>query len=123
MTKPLKPATTFEQQINLLESRGLVITDRERAKEVLSRYNYYKLSGDLFNFRKPGSDDYEDGLTFDRIMVIIEFDRRFRNVLMYRDSRAYFEEEDIIPHGSFDWAGWVLTVLELQGCLQAQGDH
>jgi len=83
MTKPLKPATTFEQQINLLESRGLVITDRERAKEVLSRYNYYKLSGYLFNFRKPGSDDYEDGLTFDRIMGIIEFDRRFRNVLMY----------------------------------------
>lgn len=83
MTKPLKPATTFEQQLDLLEDRGLVIADREKAMEVLSRFNYYTLSGYLFSFRKPGSDDYEDGLTFERIIDIIEFDRRFRNVLMY----------------------------------------
>lgn len=59
MTKPLKPATTFEQQLDLLEDRGLVIADREKAMEVLSRFNYYTLSGYLFSFRKPGSDDYE----------------------------------------------------------------
>lgn len=83
MAKPLKPAKTFEEQLTLLESRGLVITDRTKSIEVLSRFNYYTLSGYLFNFRKPGSDDYVDGLTFDQIFDIIEFDRRFRSILMY----------------------------------------
>lgn len=83
MKKPLKPATTFMEQVNKLESRGLIISDRQKALEVLSRLNYYTLTGYLHNFRKPNSDDYVDGLSFERIFGIIEFDRRFRNILMY----------------------------------------
>jgi abortive infection bacteriophage resistance protein len=83
MAKPLKPATTFDDQVKKLESRGLIISDHEHAKAVLSRFNYYKFTGYLHNFRKPDSDDYVDGLTFDQVYGIIEFDRRFRNVLMY----------------------------------------
>ena len=37
----IKPATTFDQQILLLEERGLLIHDKIIAKEVLSRMNYY----------------------------------------------------------------------------------
>ena len=83
MVKPLKPATTFENQVKKLESRGLIISDREHARTVLSRLNYYTFTGYLHNFRKPDSDDYVDGLTFEQIYGIIEFDRRFRSVLMY----------------------------------------
>ena len=83
MAKPLKPPTKFEDQVKKLESRGLIISDHEHAKAVLSRFNYYTFTGYLHNFRKPDSDDYVDGLTFEQIYGIIEFDRRFRNILMY----------------------------------------
>ena len=32
-----------DQQIDILKSRGLIINDEKRAKEVLLRYNYYKI--------------------------------------------------------------------------------
>ena len=36
-------ATTFEEQIQLLRSRGMVINNEEKAKEVLSDIGYYRL--------------------------------------------------------------------------------
>ena len=38
-----KPALTYEQQIELLRSRGLIINDVERAKKHLSNVSYYRL--------------------------------------------------------------------------------
>lgn len=42
---PLKPAQLHEQQIALLESRGLVVPDRLSAMAFLAETNYYRLSG------------------------------------------------------------------------------
>ena len=83
MSNRLKPPTGFQQQIDILEKRGLVIADKNRALETLSGLNYYTFSGYLHDFRKPNSDDYIEGLTFEKIANVIEFDRRLRNVLMY----------------------------------------
>lgn len=78
----IKPATTFDAQILLLEERGLLIHDKKIAREVLSRMNYYTISGYLHGF-KTEKDTYIVGLTFEKINRIIEFDRRFRSILMY----------------------------------------
>lgn len=80
----IKPATTFEQQIELLIKRGLIINDKEKAKDFLSRYSYYSLTGYLHNFKIDlNNNDYIPNLTFEKVFAIIEFDRRFRNILMY----------------------------------------
>ena len=79
----LKPPTSLQEQISILEQRGLVISDKEQAREKLSSFNYYTLTGYLHDFRKPDSENYIEGLTFEKIFQIIEFDRRFRNVLLY----------------------------------------
>lgn len=39
-----KPALTIEQQIDLLEQRGLIIADRERAARHLRNVSYYRIS-------------------------------------------------------------------------------
>ncbi len=52
----VKTATTIEQQINLLESRGLNISDKEKAKEILEDVGYYRLGFYLFPFEKSYPD-------------------------------------------------------------------
>ncbi len=46
----LKTATTVEEQIAKLEERGIIISDREKAKEILLDIGYYRLGFYLFPF-------------------------------------------------------------------------
>lgn len=39
-----RPWKSFEQQLELLESRGMVIGDRDSALQYLERIGYYRLS-------------------------------------------------------------------------------
>lgn len=79
--KYLKPPLTYEQQITLLESRGLLIDDRPRAVRWLSRTNYYRFSAYLFPFRNP-DDTYKPGTNLDTICRIYNFDRKLRLLVM-----------------------------------------
>lgn len=47
-----KPWQSYEEQLNLLESRGLRVTDRPKAEAYLNRIGYYRLSGYWFPFRE-----------------------------------------------------------------------
>ena len=40
-----KPVTTINQQIELLRSRGMLISDKGRAKHILENISYYRLAG------------------------------------------------------------------------------
>jgi len=46
-----KPALTFRQQLELLESRGLKIGDRAAAEAFLADTNYYRLSAYCIPFQ------------------------------------------------------------------------
>ena len=46
-----KPALTIDQQIDLLEKRGLLIPDHERAHRHLSNISYYRLSAYMLPYR------------------------------------------------------------------------
>jgi abortive infection bacteriophage resistance protein len=43
--KYMKPHKTYTEQVQLLESRGIIIDDKEFTEQFLSNVNYYKLSG------------------------------------------------------------------------------
>lgn len=47
-----KPALTFDQQIDLLQSRGLLVPDREKACHYFQFINYYRLSGYTVSFEQ-----------------------------------------------------------------------
>lgn len=46
----MKYATTIDEQINKLQSRGLIIKDRSKAKEILLDIGYYRFCSYLFPF-------------------------------------------------------------------------
>lgn len=85
MLNPLKPALTYEQQIERLTTvHNLKIVDHDRAIEILSRVNYYRLSAYGIGLRKnDGSDQYKDGTTLFHLFQLYCFDSQFKNNLIH----------------------------------------
>jgi abortive infection bacteriophage resistance protein len=77
-----KGALTFQQQLDLMVSRGLEVADQARALEVLQCVSYYRLAGYWYGFRLPGAEDFEPGAAFDEALRLYEFDRRLRLLVL-----------------------------------------
>lgn len=81
---PGKVFKTYEEQVELLRSRGMVVEDTDEAIQVLRSVNYYRLSGYWYTFRefKPdGSgrgDTFKAGTTFKDVVALYDFDVRLR---------------------------------------------
>lgn len=78
-----KPALTIDQQINLLERRGLIITNHNRAVRHLSNISYYRLSAYMLPYRVLGAsgnylDQFVFGATWDDVYNLYKFDRKLR---------------------------------------------
>lgn len=76
----VKRPTTFEEQVEILKNRGLVIADFDFAVRALQRINYYRLSAYTLSLKE--NDQFFSGITFEHIVAIYEFDRRFRYLIM-----------------------------------------
>ena len=101
-----KPWRSYEEQLDMLISRGLAVTDRSKALEYLQRIGYYRLSGYWFPFRersgplilldqhgrKPARkkckettialDDFKPGATFENAVRLYVFDKKLRLLAM-----------------------------------------
>ena len=83
MTIYSKPALTYDQQIALLESRGLQIKDKQRAKRHLSNVSYYRLSAYMLPFKEMDDkgnvkDKFLPNTTWDDVYNLYKFDRKLR---------------------------------------------
>lgn len=76
----LKPFLTFEEQLNLLKNRGLIIDDETAAIESLSKLNYYRLSGYSLTLRR--GERFNTNIHFDNIMEIYNFDRELKAIML-----------------------------------------
>lgn len=83
-----KSATTIDEQIKLLESRGLTILDKEKAKEILMDVGYYRLGFYLFPFEMSypsltyRTHEYIEGSTLEDAVRLYYFDFDLRLMLM-----------------------------------------
>ena len=68
MAQDVKPFKTIEDQIAILEDRGLIIEDEEYAKKSLANLNYYRLSAYTLTLRKD--DHFYDNVHFSDVMQI-----------------------------------------------------
>lgn len=76
-----KTFKTLEEQIKILESKGLVIKDYNQAKEILFRENYFFVNGYRRLLMKQGDKIFAVGATLDELYAIFIFDRKLRNIL------------------------------------------
>lgn len=78
----VKEFKTYEEQVEILLSRGMTIEDPEEAVEYLSRVSYYRLSGYWYPFKRKTNDGREDQFfpetNFSDVVSLYEFDERLR---------------------------------------------
>ncbi|VBA60523.1 hypothetical protein LAUMK191_05569 [Mycobacterium attenuatum] len=87
-----KPHLSFEDQVQLMKSRGLVCQDEPRAVRLLMQVGYYRLSAYVYPFREllpaeearkssPAhyrSDNIRPGTSFEDVHSLWRFDRKLR---------------------------------------------
>ena len=77
---PTDCVLTFDQQLELLKSRGCKIEDEAFARELLSRVSYYRLSEYFLPF-KTASGDYKVGTSFSKVCRLYNFDQELRSII------------------------------------------
>jgi len=107
--KYTKPPLRIDDQINLLVKRGMVIPDPQRAARHLSHISYFRLRGYWIPFENDdkGKDHhFKDGTTFDNVLNLYLFDRKFRLLILEAierveiSFRAHFANELGVAYGS-----------------------
>lgn len=77
----MKDFKTYDEQVAILQNRGMIIPDINIAKELLKQNNYYNLiNGFKDIFVQPGihPEVYYKGVTFDELYLLHQFDKELR---------------------------------------------
>lgn len=130
-----KPFKTFDEQIDILISRGLIITDRDIAKKALMRINYYRLSAYSLTLRKD--DQFYPGTTIENIIELYHFDAAFRNLILaytpyiensFRTYISYHHAQKYGPLGYLNYNGFKnpyyhsIFITKLRRCIETSND-
>ena len=108
-----KPFFTYKKQLELLENRGLLIENREKALSILKSINYYRFSGYSLTLRN--NDIFSPGVTFENIYELYLFDEQFRSIIMkycgivettFRSYISYYHSEKYSPLGYLNAANF-----------------
>lgn len=75
-----KDYKTPQELVTLLENRGLVINDRQKAQLYLESIGYYRLSAYMHPLLKTPKTlhQYKPGASFSQIMMLYCFDKKLR---------------------------------------------
>lgn len=78
----MKVFKTIQEQISILESKGLIIDDYLFTEDILIRENYFFISGYRHLFLKsPRDRNFIKGTTFRELYALFNFDRQVRNIV------------------------------------------
>ncbi len=105
-----KSPLNIDDQITLLEQRGLIIDNKDEARLYLKNISYYRLSAYMLPFQKNDQSNnhhvFQENTTLRNIIDIYVFDRKLRNLVM--DALARIEtslksviiNEMCVPYGT-----------------------
>lgn len=91
----MKPALTFEQQLNhLINDKKLIVKNPDNALCILKHENYYRLSGYMIDFL-DSNDKFKDNITFEQIYNIYIVDKEIRSALfeLINDIEVYLKTQ------------------------------
>lgn len=120
----MKVFASHDEQIAILQQRGLAVPDKAAAKRILSRENYYAL---IDGYKEPflernerlnpyGLEQYREGSEFGHIYALYRFDRELRMLMLnevlkfeknikskiaYRFSEKFQETDSFLEPGNY----------------------
>ena len=114
MSREIKSATTYVEQVEKLRARGCIISNEAFCCSKLAEINYYRLTAYFLPF-KTEDDKYREGTNFLQVYRIYEFDRKLRSILFsaleeieiyLRSQFAYYHAHGYGPVGYLDAANF-----------------
>lgn len=114
----VKPHLSVHAQIELLRSRGMMITDDAQASQYLNRIGYYRLSGYWYPFRqsklivsegKPSAEILEEfhaGTEFKHAVDLYVFDKKLRLIILDAIERIEIALRVDIAHLLGSYSPW-----------------
>lgn len=91
----LKKPTTYQEQLDILKKRNVVVDNQEQCEAILETLNYYRFVACFLPF-KQSDGSYRIGTQFQQVYRIYEFDRKLRSILF-----AALEEVEIYLRAKF----------------------
>jgi len=85
-----KPFKTIDEQLEILKSRGMILTDENKTREYLLYHNYYNVINRHGRFLLAEDKQYVENCTFDEVLAIRHFDAEVKDILL----RAILEVEN-----------------------------
>ena len=101
MSKLLKPFTEIDQQIRILQTRNLEISDIEDVYTKLLHHNYYTVINGYkspFLDRDSSQELYIPGTSFNEVFALYSFDCNLRALLLEYILKAEHELRSVISH-------------------------
>ena len=76
----IKTYSTPQELVQLLKTRGMEITDEEKAQHYLSHIGYYRLSAYMYPLLSIPKEQhlFKQGVTFGKVMILYRFDKKLR---------------------------------------------
>ena len=92
-------ATTVDQQIELLRSRGMDIEDEVKAKEILLDVGYYRLGFYWYPFERDNKcknrlHEFIEGASFKDAVDLYYFDYQLKNIILKYIILAWVSQEN-----------------------------
>jgi abortive infection bacteriophage resistance protein len=107
-----KPAKTFEEQVQLLQSRGMIVNDLQEARFYLQHLNYYRLGAYWLDFQLDHTThQFKPDTNFKDVLKLYIFDRELRLLVLdgierievsVRSQWAYYLAHYHSPHAHLD---------------------
>ena len=85
----MKKAINYQDMINNLINKDLVISDTRFALKILEKTNYYRFSS-YFKYFLNENNKFKTGISFESIYFLYEFDKKLKNLFVF-----YLEEVEI----------------------------
>lgn len=78
-----KPPLTYQEQLDKLIERGLIVENKVKALHLLENLSYYRISGYLYPMLIDNKEDhkFKEGSTFDNAFKIYCFDRELKKLI------------------------------------------
>ena len=79
----IKTYSSPHELVQLLKTRGMEITDEEKAQHYLSHIGYYRLSAYMYPLLSIPKEQhlFKQGVTFGKVMMLYRFDKKLRLLL------------------------------------------
>ena len=83
----LKKSKNYDEQVQILESKGLEISDKDVVISFLNHVNYYRFSDYFLAFISKSDKKFRNKTTFEQLKNIYYFDAELRNLHQIRYRR------------------------------------